>query len=403
MSKVDRRGTRKRPDWLTPNLAILSFVSLMQDTASELLYPVLPVFLTVTLGAPVAVVGMVEGAAEAVAAITKVVAGKVADRRARRPLIAAGYGLAALGKLLVAVAFAWPIVLLGRAVDRVGKGLRSGPRDALLVEDIPRSARGRAFGLHRAADTTGAVIGPLLGLAAYQAFDQRIRPLLLVALVPAVVSVALVGLVRETPRPRPQRDPSHHHPHAAPLHDLPAVFWRAVSLVLAFSVVNFPDALVLLRLTEIGLSVPAVIVAYVVYNASYAALSLPAGLLADRLPPPRVLGLGLLAFALAYGGLGAVGDSVWVWPLLVVYGAFTASTDGVGKAWVSRLVGPDQQGRAQGFYQGASGGAVLVAGVWAGLAWGGTGRLPMLLAAGWALVVAAVLIVAGPKIAPTPS
>ncbi|MGE5763689.1 MAG: MFS transporter, partial [Mycobacterium leprae] len=186
----------ERP-WLTRNLAVLSGVSLLQDSASELLYPVLPVFLTVVLGAPPAVVGLVEGLAEGGAAGARLVAGRLADRFARRPLVAAGYGLAALGKVLVAAATGWPVVLAGRVVDRVGKGLRRTPRDALLADGVAPSEFGRVYGFHRSADTLGAVIGPLLGLAAYAALGHRIRPLLRVAVVPAVASVLLVFAVRE--------------------------------------------------------------------------------------------------------------------------------------------------------------------------------------------------------------
>src|SRR4051795_12138181 len=194
-----RPTARKPQGWLTPNVRTLSVVSLLQDSASELLYPVLPIFLTVTLGAPAAVVGLVEGVAEGISALSKLVLGRLSDGRVKRPFIALGYGLAALGKLLIAVATAWPVVLAGRGVDRVGKGVRGAPRDALLVVDVPRESRGRVFGFHRAADTTGAVVGPTMGLALYELLDHRIRPLLLVAVVPAVLSVLLVGLVREAP------------------------------------------------------------------------------------------------------------------------------------------------------------------------------------------------------------
>src|SRR5690348_5421443 len=158
----------------------------------------MPIFLTVTLGAPAAVVGGVEGFAEGVAAVTKLLAGRLSDRMAKKPLIALGYGLAAVGKLLVAVAYVWPVVLLGRGVDRVGKGVRGAPRDALLMVDVDPATRGRVFGFHRAADTLGAVIGPAVGLLLLILLGQHhLRPLLLAAVVPAVLSVVLVALVRE--------------------------------------------------------------------------------------------------------------------------------------------------------------------------------------------------------------
>jgi MFS family permease len=362
--------------WLTRNVRVLSAVSFLQDAASELLYPLLPIYLTSVLGAPAAVVGAVEGAAEGAASLTKLAAGPLGDRFARRPLIATGYGMAALGKVMVAAATAWPGVLAGRVVDRLGKGIRGAPRDALLVVDIDDAARGRVFGFHRAMDTLGAVVGPLLGLAGYELLDHRIAPLLWVAVVPAVLSVALVFLVRETRRVLPRAE---RRAVFARVRDLPRRYWRVTTALVLFGLVNFPDALLLLRLNEIGFSVVSVILAYVTYNAVYAVVSYPAGLLADRIPRPAVFGIGLVFFGVGYTGLGLTTDAVTAWLLIGAYGSFTACTDGVGKAWISSLVGPDLQASAQGVFQGASGFAVLAAGLWAGFLWGADGRLPLLI------------------------
>ncbi|MBS1691155.1 MAG: MFS transporter [Actinobacteria bacterium] len=366
-------------DWLTRNVRVLSAVSFLQDTASELLYPLLPIYLTTVLGAPAAVVGVVEGAAEGAASLTKLAAGPLGDRFARRPLIATGYGMAALGKVMVAAATGWPAVLAGRVVDRLGKGVRGAPRDALLVDGIDPAARGRVFGFHRAMDTLGAVVGPLLGLAGYELLDHRIAPLLWVAVIPAVLSVALVFLVRESRRTVARaRRPG---PFAG-AGQLPGHYWRVVGLLVAFGVLNFPDALLLLRLNEIGFSVVEVILAYVGYNAVYALSSYPAGLVADRIGRPAVFGIGLVFFAVGYAGLGLTTDPVAAWVLIGVYGLFTGCTDGVGKAWISTLVGADRQGTAQGVFQGLTGFAVLAAGLWAGLLWGADGRLPLLISGG---------------------
>ena len=362
--------------WLTRNVRVLSAVSFLQDTASELLYPLLPIYLTTVLGAPPAVVGAIEGVAEGAASVTKLAVGPLGDRYAKRPLIATGYGMAALGKVIVAAAGAWPGVLTGRVVDRLGKGIRGAPRDALLVDGIESGERGKVFGFHRAMDTLGAVVGPLLGLAGYELLDHQIAPLLYIAIIPAVLSVLLIFLVREKPRtgPRPPRQPLF-----SGFRDLPRRFWRVTAVVIGFGLVNFPDALLLLRLNEIGFGVAEVILAYVAYNVVYALASFPAGALADRLPHSVVFGVGLLFFAVAYLGLGLTTDPVWAWILIGVYGIFTACTDGVGKAWVSSLVGSGRQTTAQGVFQGGSGLAILVAGVWAGLLWGADGRLPLLI------------------------
>lgn len=374
--------------WLTPNLKVLSGVSFLQDAASEMLYPVLPIFLTVTLGAPAAVVGVVEGLAEGVASITKLLSGLIGDRFAKRPLIALGYGLAAVGKIVISVAFVWPIVLVGRALDRLGKGIRGAPRDALIVVDIPPSARGRAFGFHRTADTLGAVVGPLLGLLGYDLLGHRIRPLLIVAIVPAVLSVLLIAAVREGPRKPAAKTRQSLFAGAG---GLSSRYWQTVAVLAVFSLANFPDALLLLRLHDIGFSLSAVILAYVGYNLVYAAASYPAGLLSDRLPRHRVFGIGLVFFAVGYLGLGLTDSHIVALIVLALYGLFTAFTDGVGKAWISSLAPAEHQAAAQGIFQSCAGVGVLIAGLWAGIAWGGNGHLPLLISGASGAFIAAVL------------
>jgi len=393
--------------WLTPNVKALSGVSFLQDAASELLYPILPIFLTATLGAPVAVVGLVEGAAEGVAAATKLLAGRLGDTRARRPLIALGYGLAALGKVLIALAVVWPVVLAGRCVDRVGKGVRGAPRDALLMVGADPAARGRIFGVHRAADTAGAVVGPAIGLILYEVFDQQIRPLLIIAVIPAILSVLLVKAVREAPAPqRATTTTTTQSSHSvadgtrrqAPVERLSPLPPRLRSLVVVlglFGLVNFPDALLLLRAHQLGVSTGGVIGAYILYNAVYALAAYPVGALSDRVPRHLVFAAGLGFFAVGYLGLGLATSPGWVFLLLPLYGGFAACTDGVGKAWVATLAPPDRQSGAQGLYQAVTGGAILIAGVWAGLAWNGTGQLPLLLSGTVAVLLAATLILTG--------
>jgi len=382
-----------RPAWLTHNVAVLSLVSLAQDAASELLYPILPVLLTTVLMAPPVVVGVVEGVAEGAAAVTKYVAGRFSDRVGRRPLVLAGYGLAAAGKVVVAASTTWPMVLAGRVTDRIGKGVRGAPRDALLAQDVPVSWLGRVFGFHRALDTAGAVIGPLLGLAVLAATGGDIRVALWVAVVPAVVSVLLVPLAREDRRPpqhpaaaTPAQGPAAAPPRRSPARPrrspLPRPFWLVAGVLTAIAVVNFPDALVLLRVSATGFTATGVVAVYALYNLVYALVSLPAGALADRWPRSRVYAVGLACFAVGYVGLGLVEAPTAVVALVAVYGGFNGCTDGVGKAWVSTLVDPALRGRAQGVFQGLSGAAVLVAGLWAGLAWesgAGGGSVPLVV------------------------
>jgi MFS family permease len=369
------------------NVKVLSLVSFFQDAASELLYPVLPLFITGTLGAPPSVLGLIEGIAEGTASIGKAVSGRIADRvERRRPLVGLGYGISSLAKPIIGLAGVWPVALAGRFVDRVGKGIRTSPRDALIVADTPPAIRGRAFGLHRAADTAGAVVGPLIGLAMYEALDHRLRPLFLVAFVPAAISVALIAFVREHPSPGRRTRP------AVPLRALPARYRRVTLLLSLFALVNFSDALLILRASELGLGFAGIVFAYTLYNLVYAGLSYPAGHLSDSYPRSRIFGVGLLVFAVAYAGLGLASSTLAVFLLLPLYGAYTALTDGVGKAWIADLLPDEAMGTGLGAFQGITGIGAVVAGVWAGLAWGSDGHVPLIVSGVAAVVLAAAVL-----------
>jgi MFS family permease len=391
---MTRQPTPVRDRRLGRNVVVLSWVSFFQDAASELLYPVLPLFVTGVLGAPPAVLGLIEGVAEGTASVTTARAGRRAAGGRRRPLVAWGYGISSVSKLLIGLATGWPLVLLARFVDRFGKGLRTSPRDAIIAAETPAAYRGQAFGFHRALDTAGAIVGPLAGLALYELLGHRLRPLFFVAFVPAVVSVALVGLVRERPRPPRPRQPAAGDAH------LPRPYWRVVAFLTLFGLVNFSDALLLLRAQELGLGFVGVVGAYALYNTSYAALSYPAGVVSDRLPRRLVFAVGLGIFAVAYLGLGIVTTPGWVWLLLPLYGGYTALTDGVGKAWVADLLPEASIGSGLGLYQGLAGGAVLVAGIWAGLAWGQAGRLPLVVSGAAVAALALLLALAGSRLDP---
>ncbi len=386
-------------------MKILGLVSLAQDTGSEMLYPLIPTLLTTVLGAPVVAIGVAEGLADATAAGMKLVSGRLASTQRRRPWIAAGYALAALGKVIIAVSFVWPGVLLGRVVDRVGKGVRGVPRDALIADDTPADLRGRAFGLHRTLDTLGAVLGPLLCLALLELFDGRVRIILVIAIIPAIISVALVAAVREH-RPEPGTGPAStpdltadHEDDRAPL---PRHYWRVLIPLVVFSLVNSTDALLLQRASELGLSLTSVVLVYVLYNVVYATLGYPAGMLADRFPPRLVFAAGLVVFAVVYFGLGLITSSSMVWVLLPCYGAYTAGTDGVSRAWISNLVPDTQRTWALGVHGGATSLATLAAGLWVGLAWGGNGRLALMASGVVALFVAGWLVIDRSQATPGP-
>jgi MFS family permease len=392
----------QRPTWMTRNVRVLSGVSLLQDAASELLYPLLPILLTTVLGAPAAVVGIVEGIAEGVAALMKYVSGRLSDRLGAKRWIFAGYSLAAVGKVVVAAAGVWQVVLVGRVIDRTGKGIRGTPRDALLSREVGGAETGRVFGFHRAMDTLGAVIGPLAGLVILAASSGNIELALWIAVVPAVASAGLVVLVRETAGPLVASAAVPSGGRGAQQHEartpLPRRATTVIGALTVIALVNFPDALVLLRLSDAGFSAAGVVGAYVLYNLVYAVVSYPAGALSDRWPRSRVYALGLLCFAIGYLGLSATTDPVTLLLLICIYGGFNGFTDGVGKAWISSLVPAAVRGRAMGLFQGLAGGAVLVAGLWAGLAWQvgpGDGVVPLAVAGTCAAVGAVVLLAVG--------
>jgi len=383
---------------LSRNIRVLSLVSFFQDTASEMLYPVLPLFVTSVLGASPAILGLIEGVAEASASISKVVSGRLADLRRRRPLVAGGYAVSSISKPLIGLAGGWPLVLVGRFTDRVGKGVRGPPRDALIADDSTPANRGRAFGFNRAADTTGAVVGPLIGLGLYQLIGQRLRPLFFIAFIPAAISVGLIFLVRE--RPHPKAEPDESQGRGPELHRarLPRRYWMVVSLLGAFALVNFSDTLLLLRATDLGFGFTGVVLLYVLYNLSYATLSYPAGVISDRVPRRIVFAGGLLLFGVAYTGLGLITTRSWLWVLFPVYGGYTALTDGVSRAWIADLAPPEDVGTALGTYGGIAGVGALIASLWAGLAWGSRGQTPLLIAGVIVLLLAVVLLASGRRL-----
>lgn len=384
---------RASEERLSRNIKVVSLVSFLQDTASELLYPVLPFFVTGVLGASPAVLGLIEGLADGTASAMKAASGRLADLRRRRPLVASGYGLSAFGKLLLALAAAWPMVLASRFTDRMGKGLRGPPRDAIIADDTTPANRGRAFGFHRAADTAGAVVGPLIGLVLYDLVGRRFRPLFWVALIPAVLSVALVFAIRERPHPHLARE------RAWSLRGLPSRYWKVIALIGVFGLVNFPDTLLLLRAKDLGFGFSGVVLLYVLYNLTYAVGSYPAGLVSDRWSRTVVVASGLAVFSVTYLGFGLTSTPTWAWVLFPLYGCYTALTDGVTRAWVADLVPAHSRATGLGVQSAVSGFGLLVAGVWAGLAWNGTGHVPFVVSGVVVAVLACVLFVVGPAFA----
>ena len=384
---------------ITRNVFVLSLVSLCTDISSEMIYPLVPLFLTGALGAPATVLGLIEGLGEATANVLKLVSGRFTDRQGRhRAWVFAGYGLSALAKPMLALAAVWPLVLLARLVDRVGKGTRTTPRDALIAASSDPATRGRAFGFHRSMDTAGAVIGPLAGVGLLAVTAHNYRLIFLLATVPAVIGVSLIGRVHAPRRAQAQATAIGETPVPFSYRRAPAEYRRFIVIGLLFALGNSSDAFLILRAHSLGLGALAVVLAYAVYNVVYAATGWPAGILSDRLGRRDVLVAGYLLFALVYGGLGLATGALMVWPLFALYGLYIALTEGVTKAYLSDLVPEEQRGGALGLYAAATGLVALASSLLAGLLWDHVApAAPFDLGGVTALLAAAALIAIVPR------
>ena len=374
--------------WLTRNLILLTMVSLAQDAASELLYPLLPILLTGVIGAAPLALGLIEGCAEAAAGFTKLISGKSSDRLGRKPFVISGYTLAGVGKAFVVVATSWPLVFLGRVTDRIGKGMRSAPRDALIADSVDKAHLGKAFGFHRTGDNIGAVIGPGIALIALAMLDGDVRAVAMWALIPAIISGLLTLFIRENfvkPKKVEVKVKVKHPP-------LPAPLKKSITILVLIQLTNIPDALLLLRLYDIGFSTQGVVLSYMLFSAVTVLAAYPGGAIADKYSPRIVYSVGLVAFAAAYATLGLTQNHTVALIALALYGLFPALTDGVGKAWIAGMSEANHRGRAQGVYQASMNFAVLGAGIWGGALWSkGDIQWPLVVAAIGALIGAIVL------------
>ncbi len=345
------------------NVVVLGVVSLFTDISSEMLYPVIPLFLTTVLQAPMGVVGFIEGVAESTASLLKIVSGWWSDRvRRRLPFVAWGYGLSAVSKPLLALAGAWPAVLGSRLLDRVGKGLRTSPRDAMIAASCAPEARGRAYGLHRAMDTTGAVIGPLIAVALLSWLRLDYRVIFLCAFLPAALGVAALALVRRVPGDAPAAAPRRQGALSPQLR-------RFVAIYAVFALGNSSDVFLLLKAKEAGLAAGGVLLTYVFYNLVYALAATPAGWLSDKLSRRALITGGWVVFAVVYAGFGFLATPATVWILFALYGFYAAATESVAKAYVADLSTPENRGTAMGLLNMAAGAFALVASTVAGLLW----------------------------------
>jgi len=378
--------------WLSKNLVVLTLVSLTQDAASDLLYPLLPLLLISVTGAAPLALGIIEGLAEAAAGFSKLYAGKFSDRVGRKPFVVGGYTMAGIGKIFVVLATTWPLILFGRVTDRIGKGMRSSPRDTLINDSVDKEDLGKAFGFHRAGDNLGAVIGPALALIGLSLLNDDVRAVAKWALIPAVLSGVLTFLVKDNfvkPAKKQTKVKSNYRLS-------PALKIRIFTLV-AIQLTNIPDALLLLRLHQIGFSPKGVVASYMLFSAVSALLSYPAGAISDKLNPRIVYAIGLIFFAVGYATLGFTENHTLAVIAIVIYGVFPALTDGVGKAWIASLSPQEHRGKIQGIYQSSMNFAILGAGIWGGAMWSSQGtQWPLVIAGIGGLIGSLVLVTIRP-------
>ncbi len=356
--------------YLTRTIWILSLVSLFTDISSEMLYPIMPLFLQ-SIGFSSVLIGMLEGLAEATAGLSKGYFGRIADARGKRlPFVQWGYLLSAFSKPMMAV-FTFPLwIFSARTLDRLGKGLRTGARDAVLSAETTVENKGKVFGFHRGMDTLGAAIGPALALLFLVFYPGEYQVMFMLAFIPAVAGGALTFIIKEKKStPSKSKNAFHLSQTFNYFKEAPIAYRKVVPVLLFFALFNSSDLFLLMKIKAAGLSDTYVIGSYILYNLVFAVAAFPLGHLADRIGFKKTLVFGLLIFSLVYAGFGFNTDISGFVVLFALYGVYAAATDGISKALLSNLVRPSESASALGTFAGLSSITALFASTLAGLVW----------------------------------
>lgn len=388
------------------NITVLAAASFFTDVASEMIYPLLPIFLSTVVGTSVAALGMIEGMAESVSALLRIPAGWWSDRiQRRKPFVVLGYAIAALARPLIGLAQSSGQVAVIRLTDRFGKGIRTAPRDALIADSVAPSQRGLAYGIHRAADSLGAVVGPLIAWIVLAAGWVELRTLFLYAVIPGAISVVLVlGYVRErapapavSAGPGPAEAPARRQP--APLVSLGTPFWRFLIAVFVFTLGASTDAFLLLRASQLGIPTAMVPILWAVLHVVKSSSTAIGGALSDRMGRRPLILMGWAVYALTYLGFAMATEAWQAWALFLVYGLYFGLTEGTERAMVADLVPASVNGTAFGWYNAAVGLGALPASALFGVVWQGYGApAAFVMGAGFATLAALVLLFAVPPL-----
>lgn len=351
------------------NVFFLGLVSFFNDVASEMIYPIVPIFLTSVIGAPVSVLGFIEGLAEATASIMKFASGYLSDRVQKRKIfVVSGYGLGAISKLLIGFASSWYFVLFARFIDRLGKGIRTSARDSILLQNTTSQNKGFIFGFHRAFDSAGAVFGPLLALILLSLLKENIRLIFFLAFIPSFIGVILLILfVKE--KKADKKEEKKEIKISIKWSSLNSGFKLFFLISIIFALGNSSDAFLILRAKDLGLTTTLVVLTYVLYNIAQTIFSTPAGQLADKIGARKVYALGLIIFAFVYFLFAIINNPLWIWFIFPIYGVYIAFTDGVSKAYISQFIKEKESGTYFGIYQTGIAFASFFASFIAGILW----------------------------------
>jgi len=368
---------------ITRTIWILSLVSLFTDVASEMLYPIMPIYLR-SIGFSVALIGILEGVAEATAGLSKGYFGKLSDNTGKRvPFVRLGYTLSAISKPMMAV-WTFPFwVFIARTIDRLGKGVRTAARDALLSDEATPATKGTVFGFHRAMDTFGAVLGPVVALIFLHYFPEKYRLLFLLAFFPGLLAILATFLLKEKKKPKPTSvvrtsffDFVRYWKQSTPLYK------RIVGGLLVFTLINSSDMFLLLKIKDTGLNDTQVIFAYIFYNIVYALTSFPLGKWADKIGLKKMLIGGLLLFAIVYSIIGFAKGLMAFLILFFLYGCYAAATEGVSKAWITNIAATKDTATAIGTFTAFQSICTMLASSLTGFLWYQTGPLIAFITSG---------------------
>ncbi len=371
------------------NVFFAGLVSFFMDFSSEMIYPLVPIFLSSVLGVNKSIIGLIEGIAESTASLLKVFSGWFSDKIGKRKiLMIAGYGISTLSRPIVALSTLWEHVLAFRFVDRFGKGIRGAPRDAIIAESTPHKDLGRSFGFHRAMDTLGAVIGPAVAFIILSLFTGNYRLVFWLSMVPGIIAVLVivffikeikdkktisVPMDRRDACPTGEYDPKHSRSGVSPdWFSLKNFDWRFkifVAIATLFTIGNSSDVFLILRATNIGIKETQIPILYLLFNLVYSLVSLPAGILSDRIGRKRVILSGFILFGIVYWGFSAAFEKWHIWGLFMLYGIFMGLTEGVQKAYLGTIIPEGRKATGYGIYSTFVGLALLPASIIGGYLW----------------------------------